>query len=298
MLELIEVQPPPAPKRRSASQLESFLRCPEAYRLERIAKAPQNQAAWLTQGIAFHDCIEKWERTGRIFPLEEVLKWFDAAWDKTLGEQLDKAPDVRWWLTGGRKDPQKDIDDRYNLGREQVKGYIEYALATADQWWIYQPAPDMYAVEVEFDLMLNGVRVVGYIDQLVEWASGQITVRDLKTGTKIPATPRQLGIYRIAAKHTLDLDIDWGDFYMCKNNAPTKPYALDKYTPERVGRWFRNLDAAVTDGLYTPNPGDHCRICAVERFCDLLGKDSHLYPPDPAPVLVSIEDVTNRKEAA
>lgn len=279
MLESVEIQPdPPKTHRRSASQLESYLRCPEGYRLEKVVKAPQYPAAWLTQGIAFHEAIEKWEGTGRTFPIEEVQKWFDDAWDRTLAEQLEDEPNVAVWLTGGRTKPETDIENRFQRGRQQVADYVAWALSTADEWRVLEPYEGAYAVEVPFDIWLNGVRVVGYIDQLIEWRSGLVTVRDLKTGTKLPYSPRQLGIYRIATDEVMGIDIQWGDFFMSKNCAPTKPYDLSRYTRDRVGRWFKNLDQSVMEGRFTPNPGDHCRICAVERFCDINGREAHLYP--------------------
>ena len=278
MLESVTLTEEPKQHRRSASQLESYLRCPEAYRLEKVVKAPQYPAAWLTQGIAFHDAIEKWERTGRTFPIETVVEWFVTAWNEQLAKQMEQEPNLSVWLTGGRTKPENDIKNRFERGQQQVMDYIAWALATENEWRILDLGDHDLACEVEFDIQLQGVRVVGFIDQLIEWPNGTVTVRDLKTGTKLPPTARQLGIYKIAAKEVLDLDINWGDFYMSKNTAPTEPYDLSRFTPERVGRWFVNLDRSVMEGRFTPNPGDYCRICAVERFCDLLGRDAHLYP--------------------
>lgn len=264
--------------RRSASQLEGYLKCGEAYRLERVAKAPQIPAAWLTQGIAFHEAIEKWERTGRIFSAEAAQEWYDTAWDRTIAEQVEQEPNTGIWLTGGRTKPDTDIENRFHRGRKQVAEYIAWALATADEWRILDLGDSTPAVEIPFDMTLNGVRIVGYIDQIIEWRNGVITLRDLKTGNKLPAHPRQLGIYRIAADDEIGLDIQWGDFFMSKNCAPTKPYDLTRFTRERVGTWFKNLDDAVQAGMFTPNPGDHCRICSVARFCDFDGPQAHQYP--------------------
>lgn len=277
---MTEVAEAPKAHRRSASQLESYLKCGEAYRLEKIEKAPAYPAAWLTQGIAFHEAIEKWEKTGRVFPVAEVIKWFEDAWDRTIAEQLAQEPRVSVWLTGGRTKPETDIENRFNRGKQQVIDYIEWATATANEWRVWQFAPDNYAVEIPFDIILNGVRVVGFIDQLIEWPNGLISVRDLKTGTKLPAHPRQLGIYRLATDEVLGILPDWGDFFMSKNCAPTAPYDLTRFTRDRVGRWFKNLDDAVTAGQFTPNPGDHCRICSVSRFCDFNGSEAHMYSID------------------
>ena len=268
----------PRRHRRSASQLEGYLRCGEAYRLERIVKAPQWPAAWLTQGIAFHDAVEKWEATGRTATVQQAQMWYAEAWDKTYAEQIEQEPQIKYWLTGGRTKPEDDIERRFQRGMDQVAEYIAYALATANEWHILDLGGGNLACEIPFDITLNGVRIIGYIDQIIEFADGGLLLRDLKTGTKLPDSPRQLGIYRVATSLTLGLDIDWGDFFMSKNGAPTKPYDLSRFTPERVGRWFTDLDESVEQGRFIPNPGDHCRICAVSRFCDFNGRDAHLYP--------------------
>lgn len=254
------------------------MKCPEAYRLEKVAKAPQYPAAWLTQGIAFHDAIEKWEVTGRWATADEAVAWFDAAWETTYAEQIESEPDISKWITGGRTRPATDIENRFERGRQQVRDYVAWALATANEWRILDLGDNEYACELPFDIVLGNTRVVGFIDQLIEWRSGAITVRDLKTGTKLPAHPRQLGIYGVAVEETVGIPIRYGDFFMSKNCAPTEPYDLSRFTRERLGRWFDNLDASVTEGRFTPNPTDYCRICSVARFCDFSGREAHLYP--------------------
>lgn len=241
-------------------------------------KAPQQPAAWLTQGIAFHEAIEKWERVDRTATADQAVGWFDDAFDRVLIEQMAQEPDTETWLTGSRKSGTQDIEDRLARGRQQVRDYIDFANSTAHLWRVWEIIPGEKAIEVGFDMTLNGVRVVGYIDQAIEWIdTGQVTVRDLKTGTKLPE-PRQLGIYKVALNDLFNVGVQWGDFYMCKNSSVTKPYNLARYTPERVGRWFEHADAMITQGRFIPSPGDHCRVCAVERFCDLKGRESDRFP--------------------
>jgi hypothetical protein len=67
---------------RSVSQYSSFVRCGEAYRLEKIAKAPQNQAAWFIQGTAFHEAVEKWEKANRAHGPDQLAEWFEEAWER------------------------------------------------------------------------------------------------------------------------------------------------------------------------------------------------------------------------
>lgn len=268
----------PRKHRRSVSQLENFLRCPEGYRLEKIAKAPRAPAAWFAQGTSVHDAIERWEATGRIYGEAEVRQWWRTSWDAEIARMTEEEPDLSRWLTGGRTRADVDIQNREKKGETQALAYVDWALSQADRWRVLEYLPGEYACEVPFEMTLNGVLIVGYIDQIVEWQDGQVSPRDIKTGTKLPSSPRQLGVYRVAMQKTLGLDALYGDFYMSKNNDVTSPADLSRYTEERVTAWFTDLDAMVDQGRFIPNPGDICRVCGVARFCDLLGPEANLYP--------------------
>jgi hypothetical protein len=190
----------------------------------------------------------------------------------------EKEPDLSKWLTGGRTRADVDLENRYHRGKAQALGYRQWALANADKWRILEYLPGEPAVEVPFELTLNGVTVIGYIDQIIEWSDGQVTARDLKTGNKLPTSPRQLGIYGLAIHDNLGIPVGYADYWMGKNNDVTAPYDLSRYTPERIGRWFKAMDNAVRRNEFIANPGDACRVCGVARFCDLLGAEAHLYP--------------------
>jgi hypothetical protein len=112
---------------------------------------------------------------------------------------------------------------------------------------------------------------------VLEAPDGDLWVRDVKTGSKLPDSALQLGVYAEAVEQTYGLRPRWGDYFMCKNNSPTKPFDLSGYTAARLGRWFARLDRAVNAGVFIPNPGDACRTCSVSRFCDAVGEDRETY---------------------
>jgi RecB family exonuclease len=261
---------------RSVSQYSSFVRCGEAYRLEKIAKAPQNQAAWFVQGTAFHEAVEKWERSFRAYGPDQMAEWYEEAWDREMAAALAVEPDTSRWLTGGVTKPETDIKRRRERGRDQVEAYFEYAIEAPERVW--QPVDGQPAVELPFTLTLGGVTVKGFIDQVVEYPDGHLRVRDLKTGTKLPDTAFQLAVYDHALEAMFDVKPGFGDYFMAKNNAPTDPWNLQDYDREKVGRWFRDMDKAVRLGLFLPNPGDACRTCTVRRYCDFNGIDASQYP--------------------
>lgn len=263
---------------RSFSQFQTYAKCSEQYRLQKVEKAPQAMTAWAPQGVAFHTGMEEWEKSGRALTEDEVIDIALADYDRIIAAQREKAPDDADWLTGGRTKPQVDIERRREKVIEQVRGYMAYSLEHEHE---FRPAelPDgRPAVEVPFDLSINGVKVKGFIDLVLYWPERDaLTVRDLKTGTKLPNDPLQLSVYGLAWYRYFGDIIEYGDFFMCKNNAPTAPYYLLDYPETVIGAWLEMMDTSEKQGLYLPASGDHCRVCPVRKYCSLMGSDKTTY---------------------
>lgn len=262
---------------RSFSQWQTYARCSEQYRLQKIEHAPEMMTAWAPQGSSFHVGVEEWEKSGRALPEAEVIELALADYDQRIAEQREKQPDDSGWLTGGRTRPSEDIRRRRERVESQLKGYISYSLEHEHE---IRPAtlPDgRPAVEVPFEIVLGGVTVIGYIDLVMQWANGMLTIRDLKTGNKLPNDPLQLVIYALAWEKYFGDRIEYGDFFMCKNNAPTQPYYLGDYPESVVSAWFEMMNRSEKSGIYLPNGGDACRVCTVSAYCSLMGSNKSVY---------------------
>lgn len=269
------VAPEPKPIRRSVSQLTSYASCSEAYRLQKVAKAPSRPAAWFTMGTAAHHAIESWEKSGRELTDTQVAELFDSAYDEGINEQLLKWPEWDSWMTGGRKKGEQDAEDRKVLGAYQVEQYIAYALENAAAWRVV-------ASEVEFNIELGPVDVIGYIDQIRQHLDGQIEVADLKGGSTIPGSAFQLGVYALAAEEYMGVKPTKASFIklarMKSGNTKERPttelsHDLEPWTRELITQMFTDFDKAERQGLYLPNPQDGCeRTCGVAQFCTVPGK--------------------------
>src|SRR5690606_23086238 len=72
-------------------------------------------------------------------------------------------------------------------------------------------------VELGFDVDLDGVRVRGYIDQVLTAASDDsVRVRDVKTGAQ-PGDALQLKVYAVALEDTYGVQAPTGDYWMAKS---------------------------------------------------------------------------------
>lgn len=269
------VAPDPPPIRRSVSQLTSFAQCAESYRLQKVAKAPSRPAAWFTMGTAAHAAIEEWETSGRSISTEAAVEIFHVAYDAGIQQQLERWPEWDSWMTGGSKKGEQDKDDRRVVGAYQVEAYIKYAEEHAAEWRII-------ASEVEFVIELGNVEVLGYIDQVRQYADGTIEVDDLKGGSTIPGSAFQLGVYGLAAEEYMGVKPTSAAFIKLARPATARGKAkpvvelrhdLTPWTREHITQMFRDFDRAERQGLYLPNPQDQCeRTCGVAQWCSVPGK--------------------------
>lgn len=263
---------------RSFSQLQTYAKCSEQYRLQKVEHVPEQMTAWAPQGSAFHTGMEEWEKSGRALTVDEVIDLALADYDQRIARQREKQPEDSGWLTGGRTKAKDDIARRRDRVVEHVKGYVAYSL---DHEHEFRPAelPDgRPAVEVPWTITLNGVTVVGYTDLVLWWPErNMLTIRDLKTGNKLPDGPEQLAVYGIAWEHYFGDRIEYGDYFMCKNNAPTQPYYLGDYPEPVIGAWFEMMHRAERSGIYLPNRSDACRVCTVAAYCSAGGAEKQAY---------------------
>ncbi|MEU4726477.1 PD-(D/E)XK nuclease family protein [Nonomuraea dietziae] len=256
-------------RRTSVSRLTSIARCGLAYELERVEKLPALPAGWTAQGIAVHEAADVWEKAGRPNDPRQAQDAFKSAWREEIAKGDERYPDRDRWLVGGRKKVKNDLIDRYEGGLQQVANYIDYNLQ--DPTWQPYTMPDgSVASEVGFEVEFAGVAVRGYIDLLMESNEGTLKVRDIKTGSKVPAVPFQLIVYRMAVNDIFGVDVGWGEFFMTRDNKPTLPIDLTKLDVEWIKKWFLRQVQIEEQRLFLPNPGDACRTCGVEPHCPLM----------------------------
>jgi RecB family exonuclease len=137
------------------------------------------------------------------------------------------------------------------------------------------------ATEVRFETVLGGVNVVGFIDQIRQYRDGSLAVADLKTGSSIPGSTMQLGVYAHVAEEQTGVRPEVGMFIKAGRPAtarmpekPTRdiPHQLGDWTPELLGDMFKNMDRMDKLGLFLPNPQDGCeRTCTVSEHCRIKG---------------------------
>ena len=270
----------------------SYSQCGEAFRLERRTDAPQRPAGWFYHGTAVHDTIEAWEKSGRTLTEEELNLKYLTAYRTLVNDALEEFDNnLGAFMTGGFKKAGTDLTDREEIGWYQIQDYVQNALLMQDVW-------EVIDVEPRFDIVLGGVWLVGYIDQVVRnKVTKEIYPVDLKTGSKTPPAPVQLAIYRealkimypheVVADHAFWVHLGRPPSKTGKTKAkPTKwvEEDLTEWPPERVAVWLQDMDRSESEGIYLPSPTDGCdKVCGVAQYCRAMSwhlESVKQYAPD------------------
>lgn len=266
-----------APSHRSHSQLNTYRRCGEQYRLTRIEQVPERPSVPAAAGVAVHEATELVDQmihegstdaeelsaqglhVAESAALREIAKhpdWPTENW-RSFGRVGQKQDWAWWWDTGLRL-----CLDAYVNWRTQ---YPRYVLADLKG----EGGP---GIEVPFDIQLADVQIIGKIDRVfVDTETGQMFAPDLKSGNK-PKTDEQLGLYRAALK-TLGVETDWGFYlYGLKTGVAklTPPIDLTHWTAEKLYRVYGDANRSIEQGIFIPNPGEACWLCPVTEHCEFF----------------------------
>ena len=255
---------------RSVSQLSKYGQCSEDYRLSYVDKVPQESpAAWLAQGTAFHEAVQGWEESGRS-PLFDIGQTYAVSYDRQIEEFKQKQPDLSKWLRGPRTATLDDISARRAKGIQQLQNYVDYAdnenfvIADIDEWTM--------AIEMPFEVEVGGVIIKGAIDQILRLPDGY-EVRDLKTGNRA-SSMLQLAVYVLVVEKIFGWPVVRASYYYAKDNklVSLSRKDLDRYDEAYLGELFRTLERGIEHKVYIPNPGGHCMLCPVKKYCREMGE--------------------------
>lgn len=253
---------------RSVSQLKEYQKCPHAYYLHRIERAWERPAAWLPQGLGVHEAAEEFEKSGRTMSTEEAQEVYRESYAKHTNRLCEDTPNFNYWFASGPYKGEQDIERRFGLGLEQVAKYVDYYTESHPEEVIWITPEGEPAIELGFNIDLDGVQVRGFIDQVIEHPAHGTHVRDIKSGNQ-PGDDFQLAVYAVAINQMHGTSIDTGDYWMGRQGKPTKEiYKLNFWDREKVSEEFHKVDAGIRAGDFPASPEDSkCRFCPVSASC-------------------------------
>lgn len=252
---------------RSWSQLTSYESCPHAYYLERIAQVWQRPAAWFATGLGVHAGVEAHEKS-EAPDVDSMLLVAQEAFRADIEARLEPTPNAEYWQSSGRYHGPEDIPRRYQDLRRHLENYLQVSAVRPPVMRL----DDAPAVEWVMDFNLDGVRVIGFADQIRE---GEIV--DVKAGSMVPDNPGQLAVGAEAIRQKTGEKITRGIYIMTAKPPTPKGRIsaaqvvekdLTTIPVETLTARFHAADEGIKAGNWDPKPGDQCRRCSVASSCD------------------------------
>lgn len=125
------------------------------------------------------------------------------------------------------------------------------------------------AIELETNITLpDGTLLKAFIDRVMEdKATGELLIVDLKTGKNTPTSPLQLATYRLCIEETFGVSPRKGGFWMARTGTLDAVHDLDRFPPQMVSRWLRDVKKAIDLQLFVPRISKDCGWCGVKQHC-------------------------------
>lgn len=271
----------------SPSRAADFKTCPLLYRFRSIDRLPEAPSRAATRGTVVHAVLEALfdlpaaERT-----LSTARSMVPAAWARVLAE----APDAAALFAADAEG--RELADWLASAADLLTNYFQLEDPTR-----FEPAAREELVEV----VVDGLRLRGYVDRLDISPAGDLRVVDYKTGS----TPReafeakalfQMKFYALVLWRTRGV-VPRQLRLMYLADADTLSYTPDADELTRFERTLKAIWAAIERateaGDFRPSPSRLCGWCDHQALCPAFGGTP---PPFPVDALATAGDDRRRTE--
>jgi putative RecB family exonuclease len=260
----------------SPSRAADFKTCPLLYRFRTIDRLPEVPSMVATRGTLVHAVLE------RIFDLPGT--------ERTLEAARSMLPDV--WQALLADEPELAGLFAEDADGSEFAGWLESAAGLLGNYFALEdPARlEPAAREQLVEVVLDGLRLRGYVDRLDINPDGDVRVVDYKTG----ATPReafegkalfQMKFYALVLWRTRGV-VPRQLRLMYLADTDTLSYAPDAEELDRFERTLKAIWAAIERatraGDFRASPSRLCEWCDYHQLCPEFGGTP---PPFPASAL-------------
>ena len=271
----------------SPSRAADFKTCPLLYRFRTIDRLPEAPTRDATRGTLVHAVLEQlFDRPRAERTLATARALVPEAWQRLRAE----TPEV---------DELFAADD--DVDADALAEWLDSAGTLLGNYFsLENPAGfDPEAREQLVEVVIDGLRLRGYVDRLDRNSAGELRVVDYKTGT----TPReafeakalfQMKFYALVLWRTRGV-VPRQLRLMYLADADTLSYAPDEEELIRFERTLKAIWAAIQRATETadfrPSPSRLCDWCDHHSLCPAFGGTP---PPFPTEALAAVQ--TDRRE--
>jgi len=258
----------------SYTQITTYQSCPLRYKLQYIDGLKPKDKWYFSFGKTMHMCAEYFFKV-RVPPppsLEELLQFYEQN-----------------WLSEGYESTEEEA--RY-------KSYGQEILAKF--WQIHQADFRMpVAVERLFNISIEGVRLVGYIDRVDKLDSGGLSIVDYKTNKELFTTEDmekdlQLTLYQLAAEQTWQLPVERLTLYHFRTNTPCSCRPRDEVQLNETKRLVLEIAEGIAQQKFPAIENQYCP-CDFPEYCPYY-RQQYMIPELAQPAILDGVTVTGTVE--
>ena len=252
----------------SYSQVSTYQRCPQQYKLQYLDRIHVPAGPELHFGAALHDALNFMydPRRADIPSLDEVVEAFVKAWQGREQEVKDEARRQSFFEQG------VDLMRRHY----EKHGRPEEGRHTA-------------ATELPFSIPFDGEHsITGRIDRVDSLPENRLEIVDYKTSRRMRPQNEmekdaQLAIYRMAAEHLYPgAEVVTALLYVF-HDYEMRIRTSDEVLVEKREE-IRDVIVGIQVQDFDPKVGGHCEWCAYQAYCPLFRE-----PQEPADLQVDID---------
>jgi putative RecB family exonuclease len=230
----------------SFTQISLYQQCPWCYKLQYIDGLKAKAKWYFSFGTSMHNAVERFfrVRTPPAPSLEELLQFYEQGW----------------------------ISQGYESMEEETR-YKEYGKDILQRFWEIH-APDFrlpIALERRFNLDIEGVKLMGFIDRVDKLDSGGLSIIDYKTSQELFTTDYlendlQLTIYQMAAEQTWDLPVEKLTLYHLRSNTACTCPPRDKKRIDLTRQLVLDVAENISRGNFPATEHEFCP-CDFPEHC-------------------------------
>lgn len=222
-----------------------YKECPQKFKFRYIDKIPESPKSFFSFGKSIHGTLEYFYSAGQPRTLEDILNHYHTS-----------------WISEGYKTKEQEASS-LQKGEQILCDFYQKHISTF--------RVPLY-MEYRFNLKVNGVPIIGFIDRIDRLGSGKVVITDFKTGgafsqERVVADP-QLTMYQMACEELLTYPVDSLQLYHVNS---LTAFRTPPHSEELVKQLRQSIvDTAESISLkqFDPKPDStKCARCDYQSVC-------------------------------
>jgi len=214
-----------------------------------------------------------------------MITW-DDIWEESFIEQIAEVEERSGtnptdWRRGGREskaNPNKEDKVWWDVnGKKMFFDFINaWQESGFDVWVSPEGVP---GIEIGFNNSFGDVPIRAFADAVVT-VGNEVAVVDFKTGSYMPDSSLQLGIYASLMEMQFGIRPSMGFYYSARKAEFIQSPGLERWTIPVLTEMFVQFERGIEHEIFLPNIGMSCGTCGVKDYCYAVGGQlAQIYDP-------------------